>query len=169
MSTIIQEYKCSCGFNINGIEGNSRDINYRQILHEKRCPVHIEENRKIIEARREEVIQDYKSAEKSNHRKYLEGDEKATEEYIYPNQKMDANEIIKEFYKNGRRVISITKKTKVGMDGLMIEVVMLMTTHIDDSFAINPANVRIITGMSNVAWERDMKEKTPNCFTPLHI
>ena len=118
----------------------------------------------LIAAQRECVLQAYRSAQAENRMRFLQGDEKATAEYIFDNQIIDANAILEEFYTNRRRVVSITKKTKVGMDGLMIEVAKLMTTHPDDSFVVNPANVRIITGMSNAGWEKDMKEKSPNCF-----
>ena len=118
----------------------------------------------IISARRESVLQAYNSARAENHLRFLEGDDKATAEYIFPNQIEDANAIVDEFYKNHRRVISIQKKTKVGADGLMIEIAKLLTTHIDDKFVVNPANVRIITGMSNAGWEKDMIDKAPNCF-----
>jgi hypothetical protein len=118
----------------------------------------------IIAARREEVYQDYEAAKRYNRRKFLEGDSKSTEHYIFPNQMEDANKIVDMFYKNKRRVISIQKKTKVGADGLMIEIAKLLTTHNDDSFVLNPANIRIITGMSNAGWEKDMIDKAPNCF-----
>lgn len=118
----------------------------------------------LISARREDVLQAYNSARATNHRLFLEGDDKATAEYIFPNQMEDANNIVDKFYKNKRRVISIQKKTKVGADGLMIEIAKLLTTHIDDKFVVNPANVRILTGMSNAGWEKDMKDKAPNCF-----
>jgi len=118
----------------------------------------------IISARRESVLQAYNSAKAENHLRFLEGDDKATSEYIFPNQQEDAMNIVNKFYKNNRRVISIQKKTKVGADGLMIETAKLMTTHIDDKFVVNPANVRIITGMSNAGWEKDMIDKAPNCF-----
>jgi hypothetical protein len=118
----------------------------------------------IISARRESVLQAYNSARAENHLRFLEGDDKATAEYIFPNQIEDANAIVDKFYKNNRRVISIQKKTKVGADGLMIEIAKLLTTHIDDNFVVNPANVRIITGMSNSGWEKDMVDKAPNCF-----
>uniref|UniRef100_A0A6C0DBA7 Uncharacterized protein n=1 Tax=viral metagenome TaxID=1070528 RepID=A0A6C0DBA7_9ZZZZ len=118
----------------------------------------------IISARRESVIQAYNSARAENHLRFLEGDDKATAEYIFPNQMEDANNIVDMFYTKGRRVISIQKKTKVGADGLMIEIAKLLTTHIDDGFVVNPANVRIITGMSNAGWEKDMIDKAPNCF-----
>ena len=118
----------------------------------------------LISARREDVLQAYNSARATNHRLFLEGDDKATAEYIFPNQMEDANNIVDKFYKNKRRVISIQKKTKVGADGLMIEIAKLLTTHIDDKFVVNPANVRILTGMSNAGWEKDMIDKAPNCF-----
>jgi len=118
----------------------------------------------IISARRESVLQAYNSARAENHLRFLEGDDKATAEYIFPNQMEDANNIVDKFYKNKRRVISIQKKTKVGADGLMIEIAKLLTTHIDDKFVVNPANVRILTGMSNAGWEKDMIDKAPNCF-----
>ena len=76
----------------------------------------------------------------------------------------DAINIVDKFYKNKCQVVSIQKKTKVGADGLMIEAAKLLTTHIDDNFVVNPANVRIITGMSNAGWEKDMIDKAPNCF-----
>jgi hypothetical protein len=118
----------------------------------------------LISARREDVSQAYNSAKATNRRLFLEGDDKATSEYIFPNQMEDANNIVDKFYKNKRRVISIQKKTKVGADGLMIEIAKLLTTHNDDTFVVNPTNVRIITGMSNAGWEKDMIEKAPNCF-----
>jgi hypothetical protein len=118
----------------------------------------------LISARRESVIQAYNAAKAENHLRFLEGDDKATAEYIFPNQMEDANKIVARFYKNNRHVISVQKKTKVGADGLMIEIAKLLTTHIDDKFAVNPANVRIITGMSNAGWEKDMIEKAPTCF-----
>jgi hypothetical protein len=115
-------------------------------------------------ARREEVLQAYNTANATNRRLFLEHDDKATAEYIFPNQKEDAAAVVDLFYKNKCRVISIQKKTKVGADGLMIEIVKLLTTHPDDNFVVNPSNVRILTGMSNVGWETDMIDKAPICF-----
>lgn len=121
-------------------------------------------NKKLLSARREEVLQSYNAARAENNRRYLEDDPKATEEYIFSNQIEDAVAIVDKFYKNNYRVISIQKKTKVGADGLMIEIAKLLTTHSDDDFVVNPSNVRIITGMSNAGWEKDMIEKAPSCF-----
>lgn len=118
----------------------------------------------LISARRESVLQAYNSARAENRLRFLEGDDKATSEYIFPNQMEDATNIVDKFYTHHRRVISIQKKTKVGADGLMIEIAKRLTTHIDDKFIVNPANVRIITGMSNAGWEKDMIDKSPNCF-----
>lgn len=118
----------------------------------------------ILSAMRERVQNDYVAARAENYHRFLEGGDKATAEYIFPNQIEDANNIVDKFYKNNRSVISIQKKTKVGADGLMIEIAKLLTTHIDDKFVVNLANVRIITGMSNAVWEKDIKDKAPNCF-----
>ena len=119
----------------------------------------------LISARREEVFASYKAANARNRRLFLEGNAMATEEYIFPNQMEDANNIAEIFYQNEKiRAISILKKTKVGADGLMLETAKLMTTHSDDEFVISPENVRMITGMSNTAWEKDMIEKAPTCF-----
>jgi len=120
-------------------------------------------NQPVINARREAVRNAYASAESENNLRFLEGDDKATSEYIYQNQRDDAKNIVDEFYNGNRRVISITKKTKVGMDGLMIYIALLMMLHPDDSFVVNPANLRIITGMSNAGWEKDMIDKAPQC------
>jgi len=118
----------------------------------------------LISANRESVIQSYNSAVADNRRSYVKKDDKATSEYIFPNQIEDANNIVGMFYSKGRRVISIQKKTKVGADGLMIEIAKLLTTHPDDEFVIDLDNVRIITGMSNAGWEKDMIDKAPSCF-----
>jgi hypothetical protein len=118
----------------------------------------------LISARREDVTRAYESVIATNRRLYLEGDVKATSEYIFPNQIEDAHNIVNKFYNNKTRVISIQKKTKVGADALMIHIAVLLTTHIDDNFIINPANVRILTGMSNAGWEKDMIDKAPQCF-----
>jgi hypothetical protein len=118
----------------------------------------------LISNQRERVLASYKEACHINYDLFHEGDDKATAEYIFPNQIEDANNIVDKFYRYKRRVISIQKKTKVGADGLMIEIAKLLTTHIDDSFIVNLKNVRIITGMSNAGWEKDMIDKAPNCF-----
>jgi hypothetical protein len=76
----------------------------------------------------------------------------------------DAFNIVNMFYQKKCRVISIQKKTKVGADGLMIEIAKLLTTHNDDEFVVNSNNVRILTGMSNAGWEKDMICKAPGCF-----
>lgn len=118
----------------------------------------------INSARREYVLQSYNSAKAANYCRFKEGDVMATSEYIYQNQMEDANKIVDIFYKEDVCVVSVQKMTKVGADGLMIEIAKLMTSHNDDEFVLNPANVRIITGMSNIKWENDMIDKAPTCF-----
>ena len=120
---------------------------------------------RLIAARREFVIKAYNSSIAENHLRYMEGDDKATAEYIFPNQDLDAQKVVELMYGGDEcRVISIQKKTKVGADGLMIKIAVLLTTHSEDNFVINPNNVRIITGMSNAGWEKDMIDKAPECF-----
>jgi len=118
----------------------------------------------IINSNRKLVQTAYDLAVTKNENLYAKGNEKGTEQYIFPNQEADAKAIVKEFCENGRRVISITKKTKVGMDGLMIMIAVLMATYTDPAFIVNFENIRIITGMSNVGWQDDMKSKSPECF-----
>lgn len=117
-----------------------------------------------IQANREIIWEDYASAELRNKEAFERGDVKASSEYIYSNQVSDANNITELFYKNPINIISVIKRTKVGMDGLMIEILKNMTTHHDDNFVLNKNNVFILTGMSNILWENDMKQKMPDCF-----
>ena len=117
-----------------------------------------------ISANREFVNHSFNSAKAENLLRFLDSDDKATAEYIFPNQITDATNVVYEFYKHNRRVISIQKKTKVGADGLMIQIATLLATHNNDGFVVDPANVRIITGMSNAGWEKDMIDKAPTCF-----
>ena len=118
----------------------------------------------VISARREYVLQSYQTAIAANREGFAQGDDMATSEYIYPNQMEDAFNIVNMFYQKKCRVISIQKKTKVGADGLMIEIAKLLTTHIDDEFVVNRNNVRFFTGMSNAEWEKNMIRKAPCCF-----
>tara|TARA_Y100000741_G_C18253313_1_gene558014 strand:- start:755 stop:2338 length:1584 start_codon:yes stop_codon:yes gene_type:complete len=118
----------------------------------------------IVDLNREIVLNDYQSATKNNKEKFKTNDVKASEEYIFPNQKEDATIICNKFYNTSTRVISIVKRTKVGMDGLMIEIAKNMTTHPDNDFVLHRSNIFFITAMSNISWEDDMKDKMPSCF-----
>ncbi len=118
----------------------------------------------VINLNREIVLNDYQTSIKKNKELFINGDVKASCEYIYDNQKEDASRICNKFYETSIRAISIVKRTKVGMDGLMIEIAKNITTHPDDNFVLHRNNVFIITGMSNVSWEDDMKNKIPSCF-----
>jgi hypothetical protein len=113
---------------------------------------------------REIVINDYQSATKKNEELFMNGDVRVSSEYIFDNQKEDAHTICTKFYETHTRVISIVKRTKVGMDGLMIEISKVMTTHPDNEFVLNRKDVLCITGMSNIRWEDEMKDKMPACF-----
>ena len=119
---------------------------------------------RLNDLNREIVLDDYNGARKRNSEAFVLGDVKAGREYIYDNQREDAAAIVNIFYTTKTRVVSIVKRTKVGMDGLMIEIAKLMATHPDDSFMVHRTNVYLITGMSNISWETNMKEKAPLCF-----
>ena len=118
----------------------------------------------ILDLNREIVLSDYQSAKNKNKELFITGDVKVSSEYIFPNQKEDATIICDQFYKRPIRVISIVKRTKVGMDGLMIEIAKIMSTHPDNDFVLHRNNIFFITGMSNISWENDMKDKIPSCF-----
>jgi hypothetical protein len=118
----------------------------------------------ILDLNREIVLNDYQSATKNNKELYINHDVKVSEEYIFPNQERDAFIICSKFHETHIRVISIVKRTKVGMDGLMIELGKNMSTHPDNNFVLHRSNVLFITGMSNVIWEDAMKDKMPSCF-----
>ena len=124
---------------------------------------------KVLNKNREYVLNSYNAAKSNFEGNCLRKDENSTEQYIYPNQIEDAMCISDIFYKNcignnNIKVVSIIKRTKVGMDGLMIEIAKNMTTHPDDEFCLLHENVKFITGMSNLSWEEDMKDKVPSCF-----
>ena len=98
---------------------------------------------KILDLNREIVLHDYQSATNKNKELFITGDIKASSEYIFPNQKEDATIICNTFYEKHIRVISIVKRTKVGMDGLMIEIAKNMTTHPDNNFALHRNNIKV--------------------------
>lgn len=118
----------------------------------------------LLDLNREIVLNDYLSATNKNKELFITGDVKASSEYIFPNQKQDATIICNKFYETPIRAISIVKRTKVGMDGLMIEIAKIMTTHPDNNFVLHRNNIFFITAMSNISWEDDMKDKIPSCF-----
>lgn len=124
-----------------------------------------EEILKEISDKRNEVSASYGKAVRDNKNSFRNGNVRATEQYIFPNQLEDASKIVEMFYENQScRVISVQKKTKVGADGLMIQLATLLTTHSDDEFILDYENVRILTGMSNKGWETELKDKAPSCF-----
>lgn len=110
------------------------------------------------------ILSSYNTAVSKNNLSFINDNPKATSEYIYENQKEDAMNVLSVFYGNKNRVVSIIKRTKLGMDGLMIQIGYLFGTHNDEDFAIQPANILFLTGMSNKDWETDFESKMPECF-----
>lgn len=114
---------------------------------------------------REYIKSAYETSKRRNALEFKKGCPNATEKYIFENQEEDANKILSMFYGDQTlRVVSIIKQCKVGMDGLMIQLLYLFTTHPDDTFKLPINNVKIITGMSNKEWENNLKSKMPECF-----
>jgi hypothetical protein len=118
----------------------------------------------ILDLNREIVLNDYQSATKKNKELFITGDVKVSSEYIFDNQKYDAAIICNKFYETPVRAISIVKRTKVGMNGLTIEIEKNMTTHPDNNFVLHRNDVFNVTGMNNLSWECDMKDQIPACF-----
>lgn len=116
----------------------------------------------MYESQRERVNSHYNTAIHDNKHKFDKKlCPKATSEYIYSNQKTDALNVVRKFLMEDRVIVSVQKRTKVGADGLMLQIVRLMCEHPDDEFIRDIDNVRIITGMSNASWEKDMIDKAP--------
>jgi hypothetical protein len=117
-----------------------------------------------IDTSRGIVLCDYQSATLRNKEAFDKKDVKASSEYIFSNQKEDASIICNKFYQENIRAIGIVKRTKIGNDGLMIELAKNMTTHSDDEFVLHRDDIFVITAMSNKSWEDDLKDKIPACF-----
>lgn len=126
-------------------------------------------NTKLFEYNRSSVKSSYDAACSENGKRFIMNDVKSSEEYTYENQKIDSHTITNIFYRTMQferpvRAISIIKRTKVGCDGLMIEISKNMATHPDDNFMLLSENIFIITGMSNKEWEFEFKKKVPSSF-----
>lgn len=122
-----------------------------------------------IKRNRRMVDNAFQLAEDENQEAFENGDPKATSEFIYPNQKQDAANVVNLFYETRNNAqpchaVSIKKNVKVGADGFMMAVAQAMCTHHDDSFVIPPKNVLFLTGMSNKAWQDEVTRKIPAIF-----
>lgn len=110
------------------------------------------------------VKESYKEAILSNRRKFLKGNPNASSQYIFDNQKDDASNIVRLLNTDSILAVSVQKRTKVGADGLMIEIAKNMCTTDILEQCIHYSNVRIITGMNNKDWQQEMIKKAPSCF-----
>lgn len=127
-------------------------------------PIPIETAETIRQDNCDLVYHSYMTSMAENKTLYRNKDPKGTKEYIFNNQKEDSMNIVNTFITTNIRAQSVVKRTKLGMDGLMIQLMYEFGTHPDVNFAIEPKNILILTAMSNKAWETDLKEKMPNCF-----
>lgn len=112
------------------------------------------------EIQRQRVNANLESAIADNYFAYKRGDPFASAQYIYPNQESDANRIMAHF-RQGKQVISVQKRTKIGADGLMTYLCCQMTS-CEEGLIIDVDNVFILTGMSNKLWESSMIDKSPS-------
>lgn len=112
------------------------------------------------EIQRQRVNANLESAIADNYFSYKRGDPFASAQYIYPNQESDANRIM-ALFRQGKQVISVQKRTKIGADGLMTYLCCQMTS-CEDGLIIDVDNVFILTGMSNKLWESSMIDKSPS-------
>jgi len=113
---------------------------------------------------RQWALDSYNAGKSNSNRRHKQGDPKYGAEYVYGNQKTDALNVTHQFMDRGKVVVVVQKPTKIGADGFMIEVIKNMCTHPDDDKVMNIENARILTGMANVQWVEDMKEKSPECI-----
>ena len=125
-------------------------------------------NKTEFNSNREQVHGSYKAAVSLHNKLVGRGELNISSKYTYQNQIEDALTITNIFYRtlndNPVRAISIIKRTKVGCNGLMIEIAKNMSTHIDDNIIIMCENIFFITGMSNRLWEKEFIEQLPSCF-----
>ena len=114
---------------------------------------------------RQMVLDSYNVAKNKNSLAFMDGNPNASSSYIYPNQMFDAHNIINIMYEGNHRLMSVKKLTKIGNNGLMVEISKLFCTHPDDNFVVDPKNVFFLTGLNSVSWVKDLKDKVPDCFT----
>lgn len=107
------------------------------------------------EARKEVLEASFALAQAEHRLRYLSGDPMASDQYIFDSQKEFAMAVVREF--GAYQIVSAVKRTKTGMDGVLIYLAYQMALH-------HTPTVRILTGMSNVKWAAEMCAKIPSCF-----
>lgn len=125
------------------------------------------DSRAVKSEGRSNVIYDFEAAKMKNDRAKCNPEHKrhlmANDEYIFQNQYEDAERIINLFKSDDEPlIVSVKKEVKLGANGLILALVKLMCTDPDDKFVINRENIRVLTGMSNCAWEYELREEAPD-------
>ena len=133
------------------------------LLRVKRTPPAQPQN-STLAAFRKIVQTDYDEAVQRNREAFTNADTSATAEYIFKNQQEDAARIVAGFHDTNILAATAIKRTKVGADGVMIQIGYLMATHSDDNFVVPRENVFFITGMNNRLWQDELRKKMPACF-----
>jgi hypothetical protein len=75
-----------------------------------------------------------------------------TKQMVYPNQAEAANEIFEAFLLQGKVAVTLIALPQAGKTGTFLEVAYRMCTFNDDTKAIDPEQLLIITGMSDREW-----------------
>ena len=135
----------------------------------------IEQRQRYAAVLRDEVQSSYRAAVAKNTRLYeIAHDPKASKEYIWPSQMYDAQAIVNLMLGDNTvelpegqyppSLIGAHKQPQVGWEGIMIYIAYLMCTHPDDDVLVNFENVAFITAMSNSDWQKDARDRAPQCF-----
>jgi hypothetical protein len=107
---------------------------------------------------RDYIIQQYKFAKEQYELNNI------NKKYIYPNQIKAAEEIVNAFLNKNKKGVSLIALPQVGKTGTFIYTAYLMATHHDNNKILKSTNIFIITGMSDVEWEKQTINDMLECF-----
>jgi hypothetical protein len=83
---------------------------------------------------------------------------------VYPHQKQMANDIVDSFFNDGVLLVTLIAPPQWGKTGVVMEVAYSMTTYADSAYAINPSHVFFITGMSDLCWKHQTRDRVLHVF-----
>jgi hypothetical protein len=87
-----------------------------------------------------------------------------SKELIYPNQKIAACNITDLLINQNKKAVSLVALPQVGKTGTFLQVSYNAMTHLDNDKMYFPEDIFIITGMSDIDWERQTKNDMLNCI-----
>ena len=134
---------------LNKIESDIYDIFKPYIYIEDRNDFNRIREKVFMEFRNKEA--DYKSLNPSK-------------ELIYSNQKIAACNITDLLINQNKKAVSLVALPQVGKTGTFLQVSYNAMTHLDNEKMYFPEDIFIITGMSDIDWERQTKNDMLNCI-----